>query len=41
MMISLHKNATTTPVIRRRMSGSREPAAVLALRYGVSEETAR
>ena len=40
-MISFHKNATTTPVIRQRMSGSDEPAAVLALRYGVSEETAR
>ena len=40
-MISLHKNATTTPVIRQRMSGSSEPAAVLAQRYGVSEETAR
>jgi len=37
----LHKNATTTPGIRQRMSGSDEPAAVLALRYGVSEETAR
>ena len=41
MMISLHKNATTTPGIRQRMSGSDEPAAVLARRYGVSEETAR
>ena len=40
MMFSLHKNATTTPGIRRRMSWSDEPAAVLALRYGVSEETA-
>jgi len=41
MMISLHKNATTTPFIRQRLSGSSEPASVLALRYGVSEETAR
>lgn len=41
MMISLHKNATTTPGIRQRLSGSNEPASVLALRYGVSEETAR
>ena len=40
-MISLHKNATTTPGIRQRLSGSSEPASVLALRYGVSEETAR
>lgn len=36
-MISLHKNATTTPSIRQRMSGSDEPAAVLALRYGVND----
>ncbi|MGV8988035.1 MAG: hypothetical protein ACOH2H_17330 [Cypionkella sp.] len=40
MMISLHKNATT-PSIRQKMSGGDEPMAVLALRYGVSEETAR
>lgn len=40
MMISLHKNATTTPSIRQRQFGSDEPAAVLALRYGVIEETA-
>lgn len=40
-MMSLHKNATTTPGIRQRMLGSDEPAAVLGLRYGVSEETAR
>ena len=41
MMISWHKTATTTPGIRQRLSGSSEPAAVLAIRYGVSEETAR
>ena len=41
MMISRHKNATTTPGTRQRMSGSDAPAAVLALRYGVSEETAQ
>jgi hypothetical protein len=41
MMISFHKNATTTPSIRQRMSGSSDPASVLALCYGVSEETAR
>ncbi len=40
-MISLHKNATTTPSIRQRMSGSIEFASVFALRCGVSEETAR
>jgi hypothetical protein len=41
MMISLHKNAPAPPGIRQRLSGSDEPASVLALRYGVSEETAR
>lgn len=40
-MISLQKNATTTPGIRQRLSGGSEPASVIALRYGVSEETAR
>lgn len=41
MLISLHKNVTTTPGIRQRLSGSDEHASVLALRHGVSEETAR
>ncbi len=40
MIISLHKNATTTPGIRQRMAQSDEPAAVLAQRFGVSEKTA-
>ena len=40
-MISWHKTATTPPGIRQRLSGSSEPAAVLAIRSGVSEETAR
>lgn len=40
MMISLHKNATTTPSIRQRQFGSDEPAAVFALHYGVSGVTA-
>lgn len=40
MMISLHKNATTTPSIRQQLFWSDEPAAVFALRYEVSEETA-
>lgn len=40
MMISLHKNATTTPSIRQRRFGSDEPGAVFALRYGVSGGTA-
>jgi hypothetical protein len=34
MMISLYKNATTMPGIHQQLSGSDEPASVLALRYG-------
>ncbi|MBC7738424.1 MAG: hypothetical protein H7245_14690 [Candidatus Saccharibacteria bacterium] len=41
MIISLHKTATTPPGIRQRLSGSSEPASVLAQRYGVSDKTAR
>ena len=39
MMLSLHKNATTTPAIRARIAASYEPAAVLAGRYGVTLDT--
>jgi len=39
MMLSLHKNATTTPAIRARIAASEEPAAVLAGRYGVKLDT--
>ena len=39
MMLSLHKNATTTPAIRARIAASEEPAAVLAGRYGVTLDT--
>jgi len=39
MMLSLHKNATTTPAIRARIAASEEPAAVLAGRYGVTHNT--
>ena len=39
MMLSLHKNATTTPAIRARIAASDEPAAVLAARYGVTLDT--
>jgi hypothetical protein len=39
MMLSLHKNATTTPAIRARIAASDEPAAVLAGRYGVTLDT--
>ena len=41
MIISLHKNATTTPAIRQRIARSEEPVAALALRLGVSEATVR
>ncbi len=41
MLILLHRNTTTTPGIHQWLSGSDEPASVLALRYGVSEGTAR
>ena len=39
MMLSRHKNATTTPAIRARIAASDEPAAVLAARYGVTLDT--
>jgi hypothetical protein len=39
MMVSLHKNATTTPAIRAKIAASEEPAAVLATRYGVTLDT--
>jgi transposase InsO family protein len=39
MMVSLHKNATTTPAIRAKIAGSAEPAAVLSARYGVTLDT--
>ena len=38
-MVSLHKNATTTPAIRAKNSASELPAAVLAARYGVTLDT--
>ncbi len=39
MMLSLHKNATTTPAIRAKIAASDEPASVLAGRYGVTLDT--
>ena len=39
MMLSLHKNATTTPAIRAKIATSEEPAAVLAARYWVTFDT--
>ena len=39
MLISLHKQAATTPKIRAAIQASDEPAWVLADRYGISEQT--
>ncbi len=39
MLISLHKQATTTPKVRAAIQASDEPAWALAERYGVSEQT--
>ncbi len=36
MNIQLHKRARTTPAVREEIATSKEPASVLALRYGVS-----
>src|SRR6056297_1258940 len=39
MLISLRKQATTTPKIRAAIQASSEPAWVVAERYGISEQT--
>ena len=39
MMIALHKNARTTPAVRAEIAASSETAAVLAARYGITEQT--
>lgn len=39
MIISLHKNARTTPAIRQKIASSVESASALAERYGVTEQT--
>ena len=39
MLISLHKQATTTPKIRAAIQASSEPAWLVAERYGISEQT--
>ena len=41
MMIQLHKEATTTPKTRAEIQTSKEPARLLAARYGVTEQTIR
>lgn len=39
MMVSLHKNTRTTPLIRAEIASSTDSARVLARRYGISEGT--
>jgi hypothetical protein len=39
MLISLHKQATTTPKIWAAIQASTEPAWQVAARYGISEQT--
>jgi hypothetical protein len=39
MMLSLHKDATTTPAIRAKIAASGEPASVLAARYSMTLDT--
>ena len=39
MLISLHKQATTTPKTRAAIQASSEPAWLVAERYGISEQT--
>ena len=41
MQMKLHKNAATTPRIRREIQESTEPVSVLAKRYHVHETTIR
>ena len=39
MLISLHKQATTTPRVRTAIPASMEPAWAVVKRYGISEQT--
>jgi transposase InsO family protein len=39
MLIALHKNARTTPAVRAEIAASSDTAAVLAQRYGITEQT--
>ena len=39
MHIALHKNARTTPAVRAEIAASSDTAAVLAQRYGITEQT--
>ena len=39
MLIHLHKQATTTPMVRATIQASVEPASALAERFGTTEQT--
>jgi transposase-like protein len=39
MLISLHRQATTTPKVRATIQAIPEPAWIVAERYGISEQT--
>ncbi len=39
MLISLHKNARTTPAVRAEIAVSSETASVFAQRFGITEQT--
>jgi hypothetical protein len=39
MLIALHKNARTTPAVRAEITASSETTSVLALRFGITEQT--
>jgi transposase InsO family protein len=41
MQLKLHKNATTTPAVRKQIQESSESVTALALRFGVHETTIR
>ena len=41
MMLQIHPQARTTPVVRAEIARSSEPTSVLARRYGISDETVR
>ena len=41
MLISLHKQATTTPKIRAAIQASTDPAWMVAERYGISDQAVR
>lgn len=41
MLVSLHKQARTTPAIRKELAASTKPVRELARQYGISEAAVR